>query len=262
MIDRPAEPSLRGFLFPAARAVRAGYGRDMRYTHPMIHHSVFIAAAAIAQAPAPEPQKSFPYIRFDVQSRTVEFDGTVPIRLDDPRAPRVYLELIACIPDTKEHESLIVTKARPSHLHAALLAIGLEPGRPATWKQEGKTMLPVPPEGPRISVELVYKDRDGGEVVDAPSQWVVNAETGEHWPQGEWVFAGSLMKNRQGRDVYEADGTGTLVGLTSFGTEVIAWNGVISPDSQVQEPEWIADAARVPPINTQVTVRLRAVEAR
>ncbi|MDX2114527.1 MAG: YdjY domain-containing protein [Planctomycetota bacterium] len=201
----------------------------------------------------------FPHVRIDAAARTVEFDGTVPIRLDDPRAPRVYLEVLTCIPDTKEHETLIVTSAKPSHVHAALLAIGVEPGKPATWRQEGTKMVPVAPEGAELAIELEYVDRDGAKRVDRPSQWIVNARTNEPWPEGPWVFAGSLMMQRQGREVYEADGSGTLIGLTSFGTEVIAWPLVISPDSQVQEPEWIADARRVPPMNTKVTVRLRAV---
>lgn len=203
---------------------------------------------------------AFPGIRFDVSARWVEFDATVPIRLDDLRAPRVYLEQVVCIPDTKEHEVVLVTQARPSHIHAALLAVGLKPGRPAVWRQEGTKMVPVPPEGDPVRIELIYTNAHGERVTDSPRLWVKNARTGEQWPEGDWVFAGSLVKAHQGRDIYEADLAGTLIGLTSFGTETLAWPGVISPDSQQQEPEWIADAGRVPPMNTKVTVRLTATQ--
>lgn len=213
--------------------------------------------AAGAQPEAPE---AFEHIVIDGRSRTVEIAGRVPIRLDDPRAPRVYLELIACTPDTKEHEVLVVTPARASHVHAALLAIGLNPGTPATWRNEGDRVVPVPPTGDRVRIELLYTDAQGRQVSDSPSRWIVNASTGEPWPEGDWVFSGSLMKTRQGREVYEADGAGTLIGLTSFGTEVVAWPGVISPDSQVDDPEWIADARHVPPMDTKVTIRLRAAD--
>lgn len=206
------------------------------------------------------PRAEFPHIRVDVEGRTVEFDGVVPIRLDDPRAPRVYLEQVVCVPDTKEHESLIVTNARPSHVHAALLAIGLEPGRPAQWRAEGTRMVCDPPAGPAVRVELIYLNSVGERIIDQPWRWVKNARTGEPWPRGDWVFAGSIMRTRQGREVYDADASGTLIGLASFGTEVLAWPDTFSPDSQVHEPEWIADAERVPPMNTQVTVRLTAAQ--
>lgn len=202
---------------------------------------------------------AFPHIRIDAEARTVEFDCTVPIRLDDPRAPRVYLEQLVCIPDTKEHEVVLVTNAKPSHIHAALLAIGFTPGKPATWRQEGTKMLPVAAEGEAVAIELIYTNAAGQIITDPPSRWVKSATTGEPWPAGNWVFAGSIMKPRPAGETYEADSSGTLIGLTSFGTEVLAWPKLISPDSQQQEPEWIADAAHVPSMNTKVVVRLKPV---
>jgi len=207
---------------------------------------------------ASDPRAALPGIRVDLKARTIEFDGTVPIRLDDPRAPRVYLETLVCTPDTKEHESLVVTEVRPSHVHAALLMIGLEPGKPARWREEGNKVIPIPPEGPTVKIQFNYVGAAGQTVTDPPSRWITNASTKAPWPSGDWVFAGSLVRNRQGQDRYEADLSGTLIGLASFGTEVLAWPGVISPDSQVQEPEWIADARAVPPMGTKVSVRLTA----
>jgi hypothetical protein len=218
--------------------------------------SALLAAAILL---APTQTASFPHIRINAAERTVEFDCIVPIRLDDPRAPRVYLEQLVCIPDTKEHEVVLVTSAKPSHIHAALLAVGFTPGTPATWRQEGTKMIPVAAEGDEISIELIYTNAKGEEVIDPPSRWVKSATTGEPWPAGNWVFAGSIMKPRPGGETYEADSSGTLIGLSSFGTEVLAWPSPISPDSQQQEPEWIADPARVPPMNTPVTVRLTAI---
>ncbi len=221
--------------------------------------SLFVAAMVFAQDDAVAPVV-FAHIRIDAAARTVELDATVPIRLDDPRAPRVYLEQLVCIPDTKEHEVVLVTGAKPSHVHAALLAVGLTPGKPATWQQQGTKMVPIAPEGDSVKIELIYTNAAGERITDAPSKWVKNATTGAAWPGGNWVFAGSVMKSRAGRDIYEADAGGTLIGLTSFGTEVLAWPTVLSPDSQEQEPEWIADAAHVPPMGTKVVVKMSAVE--
>ena len=66
-----------------------------------------------------------------------------------------------------------------------------------------------------------------------------------------------MTRVRQGRERYEAQGAGTLIGLTTFGTETIAWREVISPEASIQEPEWIADKAVVPAMGTPVTVRIR-----
>ena len=41
-----------------------------------------------------------------------------------------WLEQVACMVGTREHESLVVVEAKPSEVHAALLLLGLEPGTP------------------------------------------------------------------------------------------------------------------------------------
>jgi hypothetical protein len=198
----------------------------------------------------------FPGVRINMSERWVEFDGTVPIRVDDPRAPRVYLEQVVCIPDTKEHESLVAARVQPSHVHAALLALGLNPGKPAGYEWVGKQGRAVPPEGDGVELTLRFVDRTGTAVTMKPGEMIKNARTGEDWPASAWVFAGSVMRVRQGREVYDADGTGTLIGLASFGSEVIAPVTVFSPDSQIDEPVWIANEKTVPPMDTKVTVRL------
>ena len=87
-------------------------------------------------------------------AKTVEFDGTVPIDCHDPRTPRVYLEVAVCTPDTKEHEALVVTRVKPSDVHAALLAAGLEAGEPGTWTWENKKLVAHPPKGGPVEVVL------------------------------------------------------------------------------------------------------------
>jgi hypothetical protein len=201
----------------------------------------------------------FPGVRADLGRKIVEFDGTVPIDVHDPKTPIVYLEVAVCTRDTKEHETLVATSVKPSEVHAALLAAGLEPGQPGSWKWDDKKIVPIPPQGPPLKVTFVY-DKDGKPVEAAATDWVVNAESGEGFakPSEGWLFAGSVMRSRQGQQVYEADGAGTLIGLATFGTETIAWKRVFSPDSEVDEPEWIANVKLVPPVGTKVTVRLEA----
>ncbi len=212
----------------------------------------------------PEPPKTvtglkelFPFVRADIAAKLIEIDGVVPIDCHDPKTPRVYLEVTVCSPDTKEHETLAMTKARPSHVHAALLAAGFMPGSPGTWKWDGKKLNAIAPTGDALEVSIAYKDAAGKEIEAAATSWIVNPENGARFSKGRFIFAGSGMVKRQGREMYDADGSGLLIGLTTFGSETIAWSEVISPEAEVSEPEWIADPKVVPKFGTPVVIRIR-----
>ncbi len=219
---------------------------------------------ASPSSPAPDLRELFPLVRADITARLVEFDGIVPINCHDPVTPNVYLELVACTPDTREHESLVMTRARPSHVHAALLAIGLQPGVPGWWKYENKKLIPIPPRGDGLDVRIAYRDASGKEIECPVTDWIVNANGGAPFGPRDgdtsrpgWVFSGSVMAVRRGREVYDADGAGTFIGLCTFGSEVIAWRDTISPEAAIEEPVWIADVKKVPAAGTPVLGRIR-----
>jgi len=239
----------------------------------VIRHPLAIAAGALAVATPSiaQPDSSpglvevFPHVRADRDAGVVEFDAFVPMTIDDPEQV-VFLEVIVCTRNSKEHETLLATDARPSNIHAALLLIGMEPGKPGSWRiGEDDEIVHVPPRGPAVEVEFVWTDKHGVEHADHPATWVVNDNTGEALPQRDWVFAGSRFVDwtPPGRDepvkVYDADYSGTLIGLATFGTETLAWPAVISHDSTVEEPVWIVSAEHAPPLETRVIVRLRPV---
>lgn len=196
----------------------------------------------------------------------VEFDGSVPIDAHHPETPIVYLELVACSPDTREHESLVVTEALPSQIHAAMLLAGFEPGRPGSWAWDGRVMTSDPPTGDPLIITLISLDPTGHKIAVPVEDWIINVETGEHFGvgsnKGGWVFAGSRLVTRAGRQWYDADGTGTVVGLTTFGSEVIAWREVISHAEAVEPARWIADADHVPAYGTPVIVRVERADVR
>jgi hypothetical protein len=198
----------------------------------------------------------FAHIRVDPAAGIVEIDGEVPIDAHNAKTPRVYLETVVCTRDTKEHESLVVTDARPSEIHAALLLTGLEPGTPGSWDWEGATIRAIPPAGPAVRVTI--RDPDGREW--DPKAWVLslreNRTLDQADPASRYLFAGSqLVKVRSG-EAYRADREGCVVGLTTFGGEVIAWERMHSPEASVEEPIFIA-AAAVPPAGTRVVVVIR-----
>lgn len=199
-------------------------------------------------------------VRIDPERRLVEFDAVVAVDCHDPETPVVYLEVICCTPDTREHEALVVTRIPPSFVHAALLAVGGEPGRPGGWRREGETIVPTPPSGSRVLISFVVRDGAGREVVHDPAEWIVQLDTGrtlrEVMADTAWVFAGSRLREFGGREVYDADGTGQLIGLHTFGSETIAWMHIESPEAAIDEPQWLTNNDLLPAIGTPVVVRL------
>ncbi len=196
-----------------------------------------------------------PGLRVSLTEKVVEIDGTVPLDVHNPATPDVYLELVACSPDTREHESLVVTTVQPSLIHAALLSIGLDPGEPGRIEATREGVLRIDATGSPIQVELVWTDETGRLRSAAPAEWI-RAESGEPMPRFSWVFAGSRVRERGGRAVYDADGTGVVVGLTTFGSEVVAPTITRSPDSGTDAPIWLAENDAVPLAGTPVTIRV------
>ncbi len=223
------------------------------------NHAAAIAltiAAVVVSACAADPVEMFPGVRLDAEARTVEFDGEVPIKADAGDGTVAFLEVMVCARDSKEHEALVVTDARPAHVHAALLALGLEPGAPGGWREFGDSVRGFPAHGPAVIVEFVV---DG--VATPAAAWVARDDGDGHLEDQAWVFAGSRFVDRGAGEVYDADGTGVLIGLTTFGSEVLAYPALYSHDSAIEEPVWIADPLRTPELGTPVTVRLSLPEA-
>lgn len=245
-------------------------------------------------APAPQVEKDqqqaawrevFPGVRVNLVEKAVEFDGIVPVNAHTKAGLKVFLETTVCGYDSKEHESLVVTKAKPSQIHAALLLIGLKPGKPGAWKHDDKKWIGVPPEGDEVEVRFLLTAPDGTTREEDPAQWIVNEKDGRALsavaPDAKWVFAGSKLvhqkvgprapgegvvpqtnppakSEKDGPEFYVADVEGTLIGLASFGTETIGLTAMYNPDNDKEAPQWVASAQKTPEIGSKVMVRVRA----
>lgn len=219
-----------------------------------------------AQITEPEFIEVFPGVRLDRQRRIVEFDGFVPINVNDPDAPDVWLELVVCLVDTREHESLVATSVTPSNIHAAMLLAGFEPGAPGGWRPADGRIVRTSPTGDPVRVQLITnssaEQRDSEKRIDDAADWILDASTGEALPsEGTgFVFTGSSRVPFRGRDWYAADGGGVVIGLVTFAdpasTAMISWGETVSDAASVDEPRWLADPNRTPPFGTAVTVRI------
>lgn len=221
---------------------------------------------APAKASAREFVALFEHVRADVHGRLVEFDAEVsPILVKDDRAPLLYLEVLTCIPGTREHETLVVSSAKASHVHAALLAVGAKAGTPGGFEWTEKTLRPIEASGSRVDVRFVYDDNGQEREID-PLEWVVNAGDGRGFRSFEagrdvgFVFAGSRIVKVAGTERYAGDLGGNIVGLTTFGDEVIGLSKTISPEAAVQAPEWVAKLDAIPPAGTAIKVRVRVLD--
>ncbi len=182
----------------------------------------------------------------------------MPINAHNADTPIVYLEAFVCGPDSKEHESLVMTMVRPSHLHAALLAAGFVPGAPAKWTAGPQGASATPATGDALRVTFWVIGTDGREIRSDPWTWAKHMQSGATLtpPDPPFVFAGSRMVERNGREWYDADGVGVIIGLHGWESETIAWRTPMSPWVRIEEPVWIADAAKVPKVGTPVRVRI------
>lgn len=204
--------------------------------------------------------RAFPGVRVDAERRVVEFDARVSPLIFEPYEGRFfYLEQFVCKAGTKDHESLVVTDVAPSQIHAALLLIGLEPGSPVVWEHPEGRPVPRPAAGPEVDVLFVLSAGEaGGERLIDPRDWTTEKNARGRFPEGRWVFAGSAIAGTADAAFYEADAAGTIVGLASFGTEVIAWPRPISHEEAEGEMEWVADLGAMPAAETPLVVRVVA----
>lgn len=201
----------------------------------------------------------WPHVRIDMNAKVVEIDGVCALNSG-------WLEQIICTAETRTHESLVATQAKPSHIHAALLLIGLEPGTPGWWKidpddPEGKKWIVQPPTGSKVSITFEWTGADGTKRSATAREWVRDFHTHDLLPQGPWIFGGSMMKpDYTGVVTYVADRTGSIAGLVTFGDELLGWCEVLPDQEGVMAPEWEANTAAMPDPGTRVVVRVRAGE--
>jgi len=171
-----------------------------------------------------------------------------------------WLEQIACAPGSREHEALVVIAARPSDVHAALLLAGFEHGAPGSWSYENEALTFTPPTGDRLDVRARY-ERDGRTIEEAFRAWMVDAEGRPSFPRTPWVFAGSAFAENPDwmgpGEHYVADQTGSIIGLVTFGDEVVGFEEVFADQQSVQPLAWQVRIDHVPPVGTPVTVILR-----
>lgn len=160
------------------------------------------------------------------------------------------LELFACSPQTREHESIIAVAARPLHIFQAMGLIGLESGSPPSYKEESEQWSRAHGEPLELRVEW----RNGGKVLSArPGEWMIEKKSGKPPEDLAWVFSGSVVREK---DHFAADSDGTVVCVVDFDSALIS---IPTRHSADDAELWLsANTQVIPPVGTACTLIIRS----
>ncbi|MBV8782365.1 MAG: hypothetical protein JO353_13290 [Phycisphaerae bacterium] len=192
-----------------------------------------------AQSPATAPAGKLPHIQVDVKKRQVRVDCEA-LNVDIP------LEFFCVTAGGNEHESILRTPARPSHIHLALLMLGSQPGEPIKFSESAQKWFP--PHGPPLHISVEYQK--DGKTVDLPANRLMRSvKTKRDMPPMTWIFAGSRVLDD---GTYGADPTGYVVSICNFDLCLIDVPALVSSANETLE--WERNPDTVPPTGTPVTM--------
>ncbi len=178
------------------------------------------------------------------------------------------LELILCVDNTKEHESIFSTKARALHIHTALLLMGSKPGTPAMKKIQIKgedQWISVEPSGDDIVLSVVLQSKDGSDKEYPINKFVSPAavenkeqDSGEmkKFPD-KFIFSGShLIATVNGKKKYLCEDSGNVISVSTFGDEMLCLSEVTGHDNN--KLGWKVNPKLLPKIGDRVIIRLKS----
>lgn len=190
-----------------------------------------------ADAPKPDASK-MPHVSVDVKKREIRVEAEV-------LNPQMALEFFCCLAGTAEHEAVLRTEARPSHVHLGLLMLGLQPGEPVRFSKAADKWLP--PHGPPLHISVEWDGKDGKRVRVPAYKMMRGVKSKAPMPPTTWIFAGSRVMD-DGK--YAADTTGYLVSVVNFDLTVIDLPELHSNANETLEWEYNPDV--VPQKGTKV----------
>ncbi|MFO8015276.1 MAG: YdjY domain-containing protein [Phycisphaerae bacterium] len=213
---------------------------------------VLLAAAAApaafaAEAPAKAEAgdvvvKTLPGIEVDTRAREVRLGSEVVLQTG-------ALELFVCSEGTREHESVLAVRARPSHVTFALSLLGLDPGKPGVTTEAGAFS---PPAGRVLAITCRYTGPDGTPR-EVPAYRFLRL-AGSETPLDrrlDWVYVGRPEADA----LRAADREGTVVCLSNFPEAVIDVPFESTADNAALVYE--ANPEAVPKVGTPVEIVIR-----
>jgi hypothetical protein len=179
----------------------------------------------------------------DPKHKAVIVDGQVSLR-------EGMLEMFACTRNTKEHESIVSANTKAFVVHAALLLLGAEPGRPVQFVPKYR-----PPTGTEIEVTVEWRDERGKPHKARAQDWIKDINTKKAMAH-PFVFAGSSFwtDEETGKKFYQAE-AGDFICVSNFGTAMLDIPVESSPENS--ELAFEAFTERIPPLGAPVRLILK-----
>lgn len=178
------------------------------------------------------------------------------------------LEYVLVAPFGAAHESLFQTDVRASVLNTALLALGAEAGRNASWVERdpppseeelARGAFPYvvePPTGTGFYMHAAWRE-EGELYFFRVEDLLGNLRTGRSMRRHAWSYLGSRMvkpKPSSEEEALAADLEGNLVNLSFFRAGNTLLTGAI--DDCVFQTIWLPNAYLLPERDTRVTLIL------
>ncbi len=184
----------------------------------------------------------------DKQNRRIVVDGFIALR-------EGQLEMLACLIGTKEHESVVATFCKAVTVHAGLLAVGAQQGKPVQWDP-----MYVAPTGSEIQVFALWRNEKGEKKNINTREWARVVGTEKEVLDTNFVFAGSILWEdpETHEKVYQAE-SGDLICVSNFSTATL---DVPIESSKVNSGlMFAAFTDRIPKLGTPVRLVLQVVDA-
>lgn len=157
-------------------------------------------------------------IELDAKAQTL----TIKAFVNQPQDPIEYLLIHR---RGKKHEAMFYTKSKPSVLNAALLMLGLQPGKNATAEEikpppsieaiekGAETVKITPPKGMPFWMTVKWKTPEGEAVEYCIEDLLLDLSTQQPVVDCEWIFLGGRMAEfyKNEPEMFAADLEGNLI---------------------------------------------------
>ena len=184
----------------------------------------------------------------DTKKKIVVVDGMIVLR-------KGALEMLACPPETKEHETIIQAQADSYIVHTALLMVGAKTGSPVIWEPKY-----VAANGTKIEIMVHWLDEKGKEKKLRAQDLIRNVKTKKAMTE-DWVFAGSeFYTNPNTKKKHYLADSGEMICVANFTTAMMDL-----PIESSQSREGLifeAFTENIPPVRTKVRMVLKPVVAK
>lgn len=180
-------------------------------------------------------------VRIDRKTSQIHVSGTVNMQ-------RGLVEVFACTPEGKTHESVLAIHCVPSALNAAFLALGYKPGKPVQYGTERYQL----PTGEPVWITVEWKTPSGETKRVRAEDLVYDRSTESAMPTMAWVYVGSQMQPGPDpkKPTFAADAIKSLVTVYHDPTSIIE-----NPlDSGQDDTLYFSNEKVLPAPKTPVTV--------